>query len=146
MKVVGSLLIILSSIMASYFYEARQKEKVKTIGGIISLLLHIKSSIEYLSLPINDSLNTFKQYPYLVKRVINKEKITEISGKLSEELDNCLNMLGKSYKKEQIARLEYTISVFENELKICEGSIKQKSKVFKAISLFVGCCIVILLI
>ena len=53
MKIIGSFLIIISSIIASYIYEKQQKEKIESLKNLDKFIIYIKQQIEYFNYPLD---------------------------------------------------------------------------------------------
>lgn len=146
MKIFGGLLIIVSSVIASYFYENKQKKQIKDLKELYNFIEHIKIQIEYFSSPLKEIYDKYISDNQIIRDI--KCGISPIlSNKTAEtEFSSCFNTLGKGYKKEQLKNLEYISNILSKEIQNEESNLHQKIKIFRALSLFVGCCTVILLV
>ena len=71
MKLFGSIMIILASIISSALYEKKLKQEINDIEELIRFTGYIKNQIEYFSLPVdkifknyNKSVGLFKKFIY----------------------------------------------------------------------------------
>lgn len=146
MKIFGSLLIILTSIVISHIYDKRQKEKILAIKELLEFISFVKIQIEYFSLPLNTIYTKYNNNSHYVSNLIKEKPLEILDRETADELTKCISCLGKGFKKEQIEYLEYITSFLSKKITDNESNYQQKTKVFRAISLFVGCCVVILLV
>ncbi len=146
MKIIGSILILISSVTISYYYERGQKQYVYNQKSIYKFLEYIKSQIELFSMPLNRIYEKYKDKNDCIYSLIEGkyEAITPLI--IQNELKECFSQLGTSYKEDQIKILDYTITKIKEEINLAEKNYEQKIKVFRAIALFVGCSTVILLV
>lgn len=146
MKIVGSLFIIISSILISYRYEATQRQWILNLKSVCRFLEYVRGQIELFSLPLHIIYEKYNDKTECINALINKEELDYFSSSLDKELSECFSELGKSYKDEQLKTLDYAIMKIKKELSQAEKEYAQKIKVFRAIALFVGCSAVILLV
>lgn len=148
MKIIGSILIILSSVISSYYYEKSIKENIEKLKILIDLINYIKVNIEYFSISIEEILNEYDTKKHWKKSILKdgKFEIKYIDSTLKKEITSFFLSLGKGYKKEQISLCEYTlknlICVYDN---LKKENVK-KVKIYRSLSLFFGIGLVILLI
>lgn len=143
MKTIGSFLIIISSIIASHYYERQQKIKIESLKDFKKFIQHIKHQIEYFSYPLDVIYEKYKKISENTLLLITEPTF---DSELNKEISFCFSKLGKGYKSEQIKNLEYLQSKIDENLKLYESKFNEKISVFRAISLFVGCCTAILLV
>ena len=146
MKIAGSILIILSSITVTFFYEKRLKEQINTLKLLFDFFEYVKNQIEYFSLPLNDIYSKYTSSNSCISDIINGKKVDCLSDEINSNILNLMSVLGKGFKGEQIKNLEYVNVCLDKEIKKYEKEYNQKVKVFRAMALFVGCCTVILLV
>ena len=141
MKIIGSFLIIISSIIASYIYEKQQKEKIESLKNLDKFIIYIKQQIEYFNYPLDIIYSKFNN-----KNTVSLTVQPNFESELNKDIKDCFSQLGKGFKSEQIKSLEYLHSKINIKLLNLEKSYIEKVKVFRAISLFIGCCTAILLV
>ena len=146
MKIIGCLFIITASILASYLYEKRLKYQSTQLKEISKFVSYIKTQIEFFSLSLNEIYIKFNSNNDLINKLISKEPIDLFDKQIGDELSNTFLYLGNGFKQEQITKLEYIQAFLEEKIKDLDKNYAQKTKVFRAMSLFIGCCIVILLV
>ena len=107
----------------------------------------IKNQIEYFSLPLNEiySRYTFKN-SLSVTNIIEQKDVTSFSNEINQEINATFIGLGIGFKKEQLMHLEYLNKRLTSEIEKCEREYAQKVKIFRALSIFTGCCAVILFV
>lgn len=146
MKIIGSILILISAVTISYYYERWQRQSINNQKNICKFLEFIKNQIEFFSMPLLNIYEKYKDKNDCINLLING-KFEEITPSyVQNELKDCFSQLGTSYKDEQIKILNCTIENFKDKIKSSEKNYEQKIKVFRAISLFIGCSAVILLV
>ena len=146
MKIAGSILIILSSITVSFFYERKLKEQIWILKKIADFFNYVKQQIDYFSFPLNEIYKKYEQIDNHITSIISGEKLDCLSEDMNTAIFDIMSTLGKGFKNEQIKSLEYINICLDNEIKKHEREYSQKVKVFRAMALFVGCCTVILLV
>ena len=146
MKIIGSAFIIVASITVSFFYEKKQKENLMLLKSICSFLEYIKNQIEFFSLPLNVIFEQSSNKTCLINELIVGKEIDVFSQEINDEINICFSGLGKSYKSEQIKKLDYTIMFLKEQINKTQENYSEKIKVFRAIAIFVGCSMVILLV
>ena len=146
MKILGGLLIIITSIIVSHTYDNRQKERIRALKEISDFISFTKMQIEYFSSPLKEIYAKYNKKSIYVDRLINKETLEILDKDTMDELSSIISSLGKGYKDEQIKHLDYLRTKLTSKIAECEGNYQQKTRVFRALSLFVGSCIVILLL
>ena len=146
MKTIGGLLIILTSIIISHTYDKRQKERICALKEISEFISFVKLHIEYFALPLCDIYKKYNSKSRYADNLINGYSIDILDKETMDELSKAMTNLGKGYKEEQLKLLDYLNLVLTKKITENEENYAQKTRVFRAISLFVGCCIVILLL
>ena len=145
MKIIGAILIFLVSIIVSSNYEKRKKQEIVDLKAMVSLLQFIKNQIEYFSLPISEILAKYSTDNECVKEFVDTGYLSFSDKNIQDELIKCFTQLGKGFKEEQISLLNYNIELTNKTIKSNEESNPQKIKVYRAMSLFISSCVVILL-
>lgn len=146
MKIIGGVIILIASITISYFYESNKKEEIKALKQIKDFVIYIKFQIELFSLPLSEIFSKYKQPSIYISELIDKKDVAFLSKPIRDELYDCFSVLGSGFKDEQTSRLAYLITFLEKTISEVERDFPQKIKVNRAISLFIGCSTVILLI
>ena len=141
MKIIGSFLIIISSIIASYIYEKQQKEKIESLKNLDKFIVYMKQQIEYFNYPLDIIYSKFNN-----KNIVSLTVQPNFESELNKDIKDCFSQLGKGFKSEQIKSLEYLHSKINIKLLDLEKSYIEKVRVFRALSLFIGCCTAILLV
>ena len=132
-------------IIVSSNYEKRKKQEIVDLKAMVSLLQFIKNQIEYFSLPISEILAKYSTDNECVKRFVDTGYLSFSDKNIQDELIKCFTQLGKGFKEEQISLLNYNIELTNKTIKSNEESNPQKIKVYRAMSLFISSCVVILL-
>ena len=145
MKIIGAILIFLVSIIVSSNYEKSKKQEIVDLKAMVSLLQFIKNQIEYFSLPISEILAKYSTDNECVKGFVDTGYLSFSDKNIQDELIKCFTQLGKGFKEEQISLLNYNIELTNKTIKSNEESNPQKIKVYRAMSLFISSCVVILL-
>lgn len=146
MKITGSVLIIIASVAVAFYYENKQKNNLIMLTSVYNFLEFIKNQIEFFSLPLNLIYEKYQPKNDCILSLIGGEVPKIFSQNIQDKLADCFLQLGKGYKTEQIDKLNYTISQIEKEINTMQRENTKKIKIFRAISLFIGCSIVILLV
>ena len=148
MKIIGSLLILFASIVASYLYESSLKRSIEILCELVELIKTTRHKIEYYSLPVEDILKEYDCKNTHLKQMINGDFFTgiHIDVNIQKDIENYFSMLGRGYKKEQLSLCDYTINSLENALNNMKTEFIKKAKVFRSLSLFLGVGVVILLV
>ena len=146
MKIVGGIIILIASITVSYFYENTKKAEIKALKQIKDFVLYIKIQIELFSLPLSEIFTKYKHTSDVIKELIETKQVSVFNKQIRDELFGCFSVLGTGFKDEQLSRLTYLIVFLDKAITESEKDYPQKIKVNRALSLFVGCSTVILLI
>lgn len=146
MKIIGSLLIIIASIVTSFFYENKLKNQSVQLKEINKFIVHIKNNIEFFSLSLNDIYKKYNSNNELIYMLISKKQLDFFDSEIEDELTNTFSGLGCGFKDEQIKKLEYLHTFLNEKIKDFDENYTKKTKVFRAMSLFLGCCAIILLV
>lgn len=144
MKFLGGLLILLSSIVCTYYYESHLKDKVNKYNELISFISHISNQIEYFSCPLEQIYEKYtKKTPFISSLIIKK---CSFDKKVDKLVINFFQTIGQGFKKEQLKLCSYTINELESSLSSLKLLLPNKIKVFRSMSLFVGICTIILVV
>lgn len=144
MKILGGLLILLSSIVCTYYYESHLKDKVNKYSELISFISHISNQIEYFSCPLEQIYEKYtKKTPFISSLIIKK---CSFDKKVDKLVINFFQTIGQGFKKEQLKLCSYTINELESSLSSLKLLLPNKIKVFRSMSLFVGICTIILVV
>ena len=149
MKILGAILILFSSIFSCTVYEKSEKSKIASTKQVCAFIKYIKAQIEYFSTPVGKIFASYNEKSPLVERLCEKE--FSLAKKMLDKDDFKLvfeffGELGKGLKNEETAMCAYTIEALEGSITKKEKEYPDKIKVFRAMALFFGFCIVILLI
>ena len=146
MKIIGSILIIVASVTISFHYEKQQKAKITLLKSILNFIEYLKNQIEFFSLPLDVIYRKYSSQNEYLTALTRGEVLFPCTERIKDELLNCFGSIGTGYKSEEIKKLEYLAMKISDEITYEEKEISQKIKVFRAISLFIGCSTVILLV
>lgn len=149
MKILGSLFILIASISSCVVYERSEKSKISSTKEICELIRYIKSQIEYFSTPISKIFASYAEKSPLLSELC--EKRLDLAKKSLDKDDfktvsEFFTTLGKGLRDEELALCSYTLETLENSIAKKEKDYPDKIKVFRAMALFFGFCVVILLI
>lgn len=147
MKFIGAAIILIGSVIAAYFYEKGIRERLRHTEEIISFITYVKSQIEYFSRPLNEIYSSYeKKSNYITELIKNNGENASISKENDVLVKNFFSLIGKSYKKEEIRLCNYTVEQLFTSLTHFKLEIPNKIKIFRSISLFLGVCLIILII
>ena len=148
MKILGSFLIIIASIVSSYFYESSLTHSIEILRELVEFIKTTKNKIEYYSLSIDEILKDYTCKNNSSNKIINGDFVTimHLDVNVQKDIENYFSNLGKGYKKEQLSLCDYTINSLENALNNMKSEFTKKAKVFRSLSLFLGVGVVILLV
>lgn len=149
MKILGAFLILIASICSCVIYEKNEKCKISSAKEICEFIRYIRSQIEHFSTPINKIFASYTEKSVLVDHLCKKE--LDLAKKSLEKDDfktvsDFFNSLGKGLKDDEASLCSYSIETLENSISKKEKDYPNKIKVFRAMALFFGFCVVILLI
>ena len=149
MKLFGSILILSACICACYFYEKREKNKLDSLCIACDFILHIKSQIEYFSLPLEKIFNSYSNKCEITEN-LSKNQFKNIQTSFEKDdfriICDFFKSLGKGYKNQEISLCSYTLEELGKNLKKEKAEYPNKIKVFRVMTLFIGFCVIILLI
>lgn len=145
-KIIGSFLIIFTSVAISYFYDKNQKDKQQALQEICDFIEYIKLQIKLFVIPLEKIYEQYESKSQHICALISDGCVKGFSEKIDKELNKCFKSLGKGYKDEQIKNLECAYIETKEELEKLKKEYSQKTKVFRAMAIFIGCSIVILLV
>lgn len=146
MKIFGSILILFSSVLTSYYYEKSLKKKIKICEDGIDFISYVKVQIEYFSNPINVIFENYNLNTDIKELLENKKNHKIFGNELDKNLYDFFTSIGKGFKKEQLSLCDYTLTSLNSELLKMKSDYPSKSKVFRSLSMFFGICAIILLI
>ena len=148
MKIIGSFLIIISSVISSYYYDKTLKDNIKNLGSLINLISRIRTKIEYYSISIDEILKDCKNENSWIDSVIKGEKYNTkfLDKNLINDIENFFMTIGKGYKKEQLSLCDYILKSLTKYLDSMKTEFSKKSKIYRTLSLFFGVGLVILLV
>ncbi len=148
MKMIGSVLILLSSILCSFYYEKRLKNRISKCEELISFISYIKSQIEYFSYPIDVIYDKYEQKTEFIMEIISGQTISDkiFDAYTRKNISNFFSQIGKGFKKEQITLCSFLIEELSNQLLKYKSDYPSNVKVFRSMSLFFGISTIILLI
>ena len=149
MKLVGCILIVISSIYASHIYEKSLKKAIKNTSDLYSLIIHIKAQIEYFALPISKIFSDYTSENEAIIDILTKKEnadLSYLSEQTMETTYSLLSELGKGFKKEQVALCEHTASVINDYKEYLNSELSKKIKISRSFCLFIGACTIILLV
>lgn len=147
MKIIGSLLILIATVVASFFYEKGYKDRLSKIKSVIGFISYIRTQIEYFSHPLSEIYNNYQEMNdfllTLTKAESNDFGLDKQEFNIIREF---FSSLGKGYKKEQISLCDYTIKELNKIYETQERDYPNKIKIFRSMSIFIGVSAIILLV
>ncbi len=149
MKIIGALLILCASICSCVFYEKNEKSKISSAIKACDFIKYIKTQIEYFSTPINKIIASYEDKSPLIEDLSTKS--FSVAKRLLDRGDfklvfDFFSSLGKGLKDEELSLCSYTIEELQKCIEKKEKDYPDKIKVFRAMALFFGFCVIILLI
>ena len=144
MKIFGCILILISSVSCTYFYENGQKTKLLRYAEIIEFMKFAKYQIEYFSTKIDKIFTEFDAK--YIGEILSSKRVPKSFGKDSTALNEYFSSLGKGYKKEQLDLSSYYINYFQDAYTKISHELPNKIKIFRAMSLFIGATTIIILV
>ena len=145
MKLLGGLLILFASIVAAYAYERSLKQEITRLKEIKEFLEYIRVQIDYFSSSLSKIYQNYGKKTEAILSLIQSKTVSGIPKDISDKISSCFVYLGNGYKKEQLAILDITVKEIDAKLSFTESNFPNKVKVSRAISLFFGLCVLILL-
>ena len=149
MKIIGSLLIVCASFFSCFVYEKREKKKITSALEICDFIKYIKSQIEFFSLPIDKIFSSYESKDGVINDIISKNT-DELSKALTKEdyitVLHFFDSLGKGLKNEELSLCEYSLEKLQQSIDKKQRDYPNKIKVFRAMSLFSGFSIIIILL
>ena len=137
---------MLASIISAYSFEAKKKKEINTLKMIINFSNYVKNQIDLFSLPLNQIYTKQNFNNETIRELISNHTVNLNDKSISDELYECYSTLGNGYKGEQLKNLDKLTNFLEKKTKHLEINYPQSIKVYRAISLFVGSCAIILLV
>lgn len=170
-KMTGALFVLGSSGYFAYVLNGRMDQRKTELRRLYSILLQLKSEIQYMANPLPfsfEKLGQQEQPPFsewfarLEQRLQEKEKkpftdiweeellyLYDISALKREDIDPLLSLkdkLGTLDITVQIKALDYVLLQVERNRQSLEEELKQKKKMVMSISVFIGFMTLILFI
>lgn len=148
MKILGSILILASSILASYYYEKSYKAKILNCENIIDFISYIRAQIDYFSYPINIIYQKYDKKTDVIEYLINNNDATKklIDANTDKKINEFFSSIGMGFKKEQLSLCDYNLELLNKKADTLKREYPNKIKVFRSMSLFIGICMVIIFI
>lgn len=148
-KIIGATFILCASVCSCYFYERKQKARLQELISVYEFIKYIKTQIEHFSTPIKKIYSSYESESESVEVIKNGDYKT--LGSLLEKDEYKLiyeffSRLGAGLKGEELSLCGYTLEELEAILKKRREDYPNKIKVFRAMALFIGFCVIILLI
>ena len=149
MKIAGAIFILCASVASSYFYEKREKEKIKKANKLAEFIRYIRAQISYFSLPVDMIFKAYKSDDTLTGDIISG-KLSSLDSffdkDTSDVIKDFFSSLGNGYKDEQLALCDFTMSAIEDFTDKMNKEFSGKVRVFRSMAIFTGVCLIILLI
>lgn len=149
MKIAGAIFILCASVAASYFYERREKEKIKKANKLSEFIRYIRAQISYFSLPMDKIFKSYKPDDSLIEEIMsgNFSSLEFFFDKdTSDAIKDFFSSLGNGYKDEQLALCDFTLSRTDDFVNKMNKEFSGKVRVFRSMAIFAGVCVIILLI
>ena len=149
MKIAGAIFILCASVASSYFYEKREKEKIKKANKLAEFIRYIRAQISYFSLPVDMIFKAYKSDDTLTEDIISG-KLSSLDSFFDKDTADVIkgffSSLGNGYKDEQLALCDFTMSAIEDFTDKMNKEFSGKVRVFRSMAIFTGVCLIILLI
>ena len=149
MKTAGAIFILCASVASSYFYEKREKEKIKKANKLAEFIRYIRAQISYFSLPVDMIFKAYKSDDTLTGDIISG-KLSSLDSFFDKDtadvIKDFFSSLGNGYKDEQLALCDFTMSAIEDFTDKMNKEFSGKVRVFRSMAIFTGVCLIILLI
>lgn len=136
MKLIGSLLLALTGIIAAISVCRFEQKKLKVMDGAIALLFYIKGQVDCYNLPLCDILASrpSELFPYA------GEGCTDLGVMLSQSriylgsepyrlLWQFYNEFGSTYRDEQLRRCDYYIDALTEQRRALSLDLPARSKI-----------------
>ncbi len=147
MKYIGCVLIMCGCIVLSHFYEIQEKNKISYLISMRDFILYIENKINLFLTPKHILFEEYKAEPI---KSLMKNNFKELDRYFDKDitlfLEEFFNNFGQGLKDEQIKQCQYARGKIEETQKKAEIELKNKIKVFRTLSLFVGASLAILII
>lgn len=165
-KILGSILILFSSIYIGKITTDKMKKRLETLKSFQRLLNLLEGEITYAKTPldeafsrISESINLMGFLPYIIS-AIKKDGIRKSWKKGLEKFKQDLaltdgdtkilvslsHQLGATDKSNQVKNIRYISNLLSNVIKETETNYKTLTKLYRGISLCSGIIAIILLI
>ncbi|MBQ3040874.1 MAG: stage III sporulation protein AB [Clostridia bacterium] len=145
-KIIGSILILCASVCACAFYERAEKAKIASLQECCDFIKHIRAQIEYFSTPVDKIFSSYDKKTELIDALISKDAKNYFEKEDYPVINEFFASVGRQLKDEELSSCSYTISELEKRLEKRRQDYPNKIKVFRAMALFIGISVIILLI
>ena len=154
LKLIGSVVVIASSISVAISHRIFQEKKLKTLDGFIALLMYIKGQVDCYALPLYEMLMGIP--PEILcdcNSPMGVESLDELIGESRVYLeDESLRLLesfslefGSIFREEQLRRCDFYIEALVEERKRLSADVERRARVGGALSVCAMIGLVILL-
>jgi len=147
MKYIGCLFIMCGCLAISSYYEIKEKNKIKYLGYMTDFIKYIESKISFFLTPKHI---LFREYENSLIESLVKNDFKDLNLYFDKEtaayLNDFFNNFGHGLKDEQINSCKYTVSRLVDARTKAENEIKNKIKVLRALVLFAGATLCILIV
>ena len=147
MKYLGSLLIMCGCITLSYYYEKREKARIRHLSNMCDFIVHIRTRIDFFLTPLHI---IFSEYSNPFIKELIEDNFQNLDIYFGKDCVMCLNdffsSLGKGLKDEELKLCDYTLAKLDALYKKAEEESKNKIRVFRTLTIFGGASLVILMI
>lgn len=171
MKIVGCILVILSSTGIGFFFSNEIKCRIEDMKELRKLIVLLRGDIRYANTPLPEAINA------IARREVGRfqkflsgvsEKLNELSGSTFSEIwksavekdltDTSLTKkdklhliqfgdnLGYLDKEMQMNTLDLFITQMEDEIKELSKTVKEKSYLFNSLGIMAGIFITIIML
>ena len=155
LKLLGSALLITSSISASRVLIGIEQKRIKQTDSFIALIRYIRDRIDCYSTPIDKILSTCpddilleiggRNGEFSFWELVSQNDMV-LDGEGKRILREFSESLGKNYRERQIKLCDSAISTLENYRKTKNADLTAKRKAINAICLAIGGITVIALL
>lgn len=154
-KIIGSVLLLISSALCASRMISAEKSKIDTIETFISLISYIRNQIDLYSSPIGKILDKISSDTldklHLTSPPVKFDDLLKTEGlPIGEETEKTLrefsSSLGKSYREMQIKLCDKALSELEAQKKKLQTAFPSRKKTILALCFGIGGVAVIALI
>ena len=154
LKLVGGIIVVISSLFVAMSHRKFQERRLKTLDGFISLLMYVKGQVDCYALPLYEILMSVPaeilcdcNCPEGVESL--DELVSESRIYLEEESLRLIEAFsvefGSTFREEQLRRCDFYLGALVEERKRLSEEVIKRSRVGSALSICSSLGLLILL-